>query len=57
MTKSKIKPTKSGSLSEADRLVLALLLIKAGYVVRIDRERKSGKSNGAWEYFVEYWED
>ena len=42
-------------MNEADRLELARLLLKAGYTVKINREKKPGKS--AYVYFVEYWRD
>lgn len=46
---------KSGSLNEAERLDMARLLIKAGYTVRLGKERPAGKST-AYSYFVEYWD-
>lgn len=51
----KIYNQKGAGLTEADRLELAKLLIKAGYTVRIGRERPQGKT-GAYIYFVEYEE-
>lgn len=53
---AKITDQKCGTLSESDRLALAALLIKAGYVVRVGRERPPGKDTGQWKYFVEYSE-
>lgn len=48
----KIQNSKSGSLNEADRLELARLLLKAGYVVRVGREKPTGKT--VYVHFVEY---
>ena len=39
----KIYAQPNGKLTEADRLQLATLLIKAGYTVRIHKETMSGK--------------
>ena len=41
-------------LSESEKLDLCRLLIKAGYSVRLGRERKNGNS---YAYFIEYWKD
>lgn len=41
-------------LNDEDRNTLCCLLIKAGYTVRIGKERPGGK--GQTRYFVEYWE-
>ena len=54
---SRIYAQKPNSLNETDRLKLAELLIKAGYTVRISREKPNGKKNGAYIYFIEYWSD
>ena len=40
---SRIYPQPTGSLNEQDRLELAKLLVKAGYIVRLGRERKPRK--------------
>lgn len=40
-------------LSEAERLELARLYIKAGYTVRLGRERPAGKPSGQYIPFVE----
>ena len=53
----KIYSQKSGALNEQDRLEIAKMLIKAGYAVRIGREKPVGKQNGAYVYFIEYWEE
>lgn len=52
----KIYAQKQGALNENDRLELARLLIKAGYTVRMGRERPKAKGN-AYRYFVEYREE
>lgn len=57
MEHRKIYSLRQGVLNEDDRLSLAALLIKAGYTVRIGKERPKGKTNGAYIYFVEYWEE
>ena len=45
----------SGKLNDEDRQDLAKMLIKAGYAVRIGRERQGTK--GAYQYFVEFWKE
>lgn len=45
----------SGKLNDEDRQDLAKMLIKAGYAVRIGRERQGTK--GTYQYFVEYWKE
>ena len=45
---------KNNALNENDRLQLATLLIKAGYSVRLGREKKANSSANI--YYVEYWE-
>ncbi len=42
-------------LNDEDRNTLCCLLVKAGYAVRIGKERPGGK--GQTMYFVEYWEE
>ena len=56
MIKSRIYSQKSGALSENDRLELARLLVKAGYTVRIGKEKQPGKSSNTYSYFVEFSE-
>jgi len=51
----KIYSLKNGSLNEADRLELARLLIKAGYTVRIGKEKAPGKTTNIT--FVEFKEE
>ena len=55
--KQKIRVQKTGVLNEADRLELARLLVKAGYTVRIGKERPSNKPTGTPVHFVEYEEE
>ncbi|MCM1545270.1 MAG: resolvase [Ruminococcus sp.] len=57
MNRKRIYAQKQGVLNANDREALALLLVKAGYAVRIGKERPAGKTNGAYIYFVEYWEE
>ena len=52
----KIQAQKNGRLDEADRLEIARLLIKAGYIVKIGKEKKNGKSS-VNVYFVEFKEE
>lgn len=54
---SRIYSQRHNSLNEEDRLELARLLVKAGYVVRLGRERPAGNTTGAFKYYVEYWEE
>jgi hypothetical protein len=50
----KIKAQRIGALGEQDRLQLAALLVKAGYAVRIGREKAATTSKTSrYEYFVE----
>ena len=44
---------KLQKLNDEDRNSLCCLLVKAGYAVRIGKERPGGK--GQTMYFVEYW--
>lgn len=53
--RSRIYAQKAHKFNDADFQAIAGLLIKAGYTVRIGRERPAGKDTGAWTYFVEYW--
>ncbi len=55
MQKQRIYSIKNNSLSAEDRLEIAKGLLKAGYTVRLGRE-KQGKSN-TYTYFIEYWEE
>ena len=57
MAKQRIYSLKTGSLNENDRLEIARLLLKAGYTARLGRERPVGKSNGSFEYFIEFWSE
>lgn len=51
----KITDQKNGNLNEADRLDIARLLIKAGYTVRVGKEKPAGKNRNI--HFVEFTED
>lgn len=42
-------------LNDEDRNTLVCLIAKAGYAVRIGKERPGGK--GQTMYFVEFWEE
>ncbi len=53
MDKQRIYAQKSSTLNEGERLDLAKLLIKAGYTVRIKKEKVDGRS--AVNYVVEFW--
>ena len=49
----KIKAQKGSSLNEAERLEMARLLVKAGYTVRIVKEKDGNKTVS---YAIEYSE-
>lgn len=51
---AKIENVKSGGINEADRLEIAKLLIKAGYTVRLGREKPANSKT--YNHFVEYFE-
>jgi len=55
MNRGRIKEIAHNKLTEADRLALANLLVKAGYSVRIGREKEGSKST--YRHFVEFWSD
>ena len=57
MKTQKICNQKTGALNESERLEIARLLLKAGYTVRLGRKKPMGKPNGAYTYFIEYWEE
>ena len=52
---ARIYAQRSGSLNEQDRLELLRLLGKAGYTVKIGREKQNSKTT--YTYFVEYTEE
>lgn len=52
MDKLRVCAQKSSTLNEGERLDLAKLLIKAGYTVRIKKEKVDGRS--AVNYVVEF---
>lgn len=62
VNKSVIRSIRKGTAQwdEDDRLKIATLLIKAGYVVRLKRQPVPGGSSGKnqrMEYVIEYWEE
>lgn len=52
---ARIYAQRSDSLNEQDRLELLRLLGKAGYTVKIAREKQNSKTT--YTYFVEYTEE
>ena len=48
----RIQPQLTGSLNEQDRLLLAQLLVKAGYTVRLGKDKKPKSNN--YIQFIEY---
>lgn len=46
--------SKPGTLNEAERLDIARLLIKAGYTVKLGKDKVKGKST--YVHHIEYWE-
>lgn len=55
--RQRIYSSKDKSLNEQERLELARLLIKAGYIVKVGKEKPEGKPNAAYVHYVEYWKD
>ena len=53
----KILNQKNGVLNEQDRLLLSQLLLKAGYTVRLVKEKKSQNHNAPYIHFIELWGD
>lgn len=53
MDKHKIYPQKGCTVTHADKIELASLLIKMGYTVRLGKEKKGSSTTT----FVEYWEE
>lgn len=53
--KNRIVSNKTITFNNEDRLALATLLVKAGYSVRIGKEKSEGKSTTIT--FIEYWEE
>ena len=47
----------TAGLNEEDRLMIARLLVKAGYTVMIGYRMIPGNAKGKKEYIVEYWEE
>jgi len=54
---SKIYSQKNGQLNEPERLAISNLLIKAGYMVRVGKEKPEGNKNAQNIHFVEYFAD
>ncbi|MCD7722733.1 MAG: resolvase [Clostridiales bacterium] len=54
MERQRIYNRKNNGLNEKERLELANLLLKAGYAVKIGREKRNANST-AYTYFVEHW--
>jgi len=52
----KVANQKHGTLTEADFLALAAILVKAGYTVRRGRARPEGNPKAAQKPYVEYEE-
>ena len=53
---NKITNLRHGDMTRAEMLQLLSLLAKAGYAVKMGRERPPGKDSGAWIHYVEYWD-
>jgi hypothetical protein len=53
----KINAQKNGTLNESDRLAISNLLVKAGYMVRIGKEKPEGKQNSQYVHYVELFAD
>jgi len=49
---AKIENLKSGGLNEADRLEIGMLLLKAGYTVKLGKEKPANSKT--FNHFVEY---
>lgn len=48
-----LTPAKPGlGLTEAERLDLGRLLLKAGYTTSIVKQRPQGRTKGSYEYYV-----
>lgn len=57
-----IRSIRKGSVqwNEEDRLQIATLLLKCGYIVKITHRtvpEQTGKSNAQKEYIIEFWEE
>ncbi len=62
MAKEMIRSIRKGSVqwNEEDRLQIATLLLKCGYIVKITHRtvpEQTGKSNAQKEYIIEFWEE
>ena len=56
-SRQRVYNVDGGQLNQEERLDLLKLLARAGYSVRIGREKPKDKPNGAYIYFVEYWRE
>lgn len=56
MTKqdSNINTLELSKLSEVERLEIGTALLKAGYTVRLKKEKTATRS---YNYFIQYWKD
>ena len=53
-----IRNVRGGTVGlNEDRLMIARLLVKAGYAVKIGYRTIPGNAKGKKEYIVEYWEE
>lgn len=50
----RIYQQKGYTLTEPERFEIARLLVKAGYTVRVGREKPANKPNGAYIPYIEY---
>lgn len=53
--RQRIENTARQELNDEDRLELCRLLIKAGYTVRLVKEKPEGKNR--YEKYIEYWKE
>lgn len=56
-SRQRVYNVDGGQLNQEERLDLLKLLARAGYSVRVGREKPKDKPNGAYTYFVEYWRE
>ena len=54
---NKLYDQKHGKTNEADRQVLGALLLKMGYTVKLDKEKRGEAKNSPNVAYVEYWGD
>ena len=53
--RQRIENTARQELNDEDRLELCRLLIKAGYTVRLVKEKPEGKKR--YEKYIKYWKE